>query len=247
MRQLGTIAACDNLDANGKTVRRLMREWLADDLDAHSWFDGECTTPCSMIDRIAPVTTPAEIAALEQRIGLRDEGAVVTEPFSQWVTENSFVGQRPRWDDHGAQIVADVKSYETAKLRMLNGAHSLLAYCGLAAGYSYVHEAIADPRLHNLARALMLVEAAPTIAVGPCQDLASYSSELLDRFANPALHHRLAQIAMDGSQKIPQRWLATRSERARGVWLVLPSNRACALGSGTSTRPANWTIHWRAN
>ena len=104
---------------------------------------------------------------------------------------------------------------------MLNGAHSLLAYCGLEAGHSFVHEAIADPRLRAMASALMLEEAAPTIRPGPGQDLARYAHDLLARFANPALPHRLAQIARDGSQKIPERWLATLAER-REVGLDSP-------------------------
>jgi fructuronate reductase len=209
-----TLLSCDNLSANGETLGRLMREWLVDDPALAGWFEAECTTPGSMIDRIVPATTSADIAALEARIGLRDEGAVATEPFSQWVIEDRFAGPRPSWDAHGAQFVADVAPYETAKLRMLNGAHSWLAYAGLAAGHEFVHEAVADPALRAQVRRLMVEEAAPTIAAEPGQDLESYAVDLLARFANPALRHRLAQIAMDGSQKLPQRWLATRRERA---------------------------------
>lgn len=213
-----TLLSCDNLSGNGKVLGRLMRQWLADNPTLLAWFDATCTTPDSMVDRIVPATTAADIATLESRTGLRDEGAVFSEPFCQWVIEDDFAGPRPPWEDYGAQIVSDVTPYETAKLRMLNGAHSLLAYCGLAAGHSYVHEAIADPYLKSLADALMLEEAAPTIPVAAAQDLASYGAELVRRSANPALQHRLVQIAMDGSQKLPQRWLATLSERrARGL------------------------------
>ena len=113
------------------------------------------------------------------------------------------------WEQHGAKLVRDVTPYETAKLRMLNGAHSLLAYCGLRAGYEFVHEAVADKVLVKLAQKLMLEEAAQTLTPAKGQDLYAYSEELLARFADPALRHRLAQIAMDGTQKIPQRWLDT--------------------------------------
>lgn len=131
--------------------------------------------------------------------------------------EDRFAGPRPGWDKVGAQLVADVRPYETAKLRMLNGAHSLLAYCGLRRGFTFVHQAIADPALRALTEALMLEEAAPTIAAAPGQDLGAYAAALLERFANAALHHRLIQIAMDGSQKIPQRWLETlAANRAAG-------------------------------
>ena len=153
-------------------------------------------------DRIVPATTEEDRAALEDKLGMRDEGAVLTEAFSQWVIEDRFAGPRPKWEDHGAQLVADVAPYETAKLRMLNGAHSMLAYCGLERGFTFVHEAIADPQLQALTRLLMIEEAAPTIDAAPDQDLAAYAESLIERFAEPAVRHRLAQIAMDGSQKI---------------------------------------------
>jgi fructuronate reductase len=133
----------------------------------------------------------------------------MTEPFSQWVIEDRFAGPRPRWELVGAQLVSDVAPYETAKLRMLNGAHSALAYIGLNHGHTYVHEAIADPAIRPLIERLMREEALPTIAAAPGQDLGRYADDLIERFANPALQHRLIQIAMDGSQKIPQRWLET--------------------------------------
>jgi fructuronate reductase len=205
-----TLLSCDNLAGNGAVLRVLMREYLAAyHPDLSAWFDGECTCPSTMVDRIVPATTDADRAAVAAELGARDEGAVVTEGFSQWVIEDDFAGPRPRWEAVGAELVADVAPYETAKLRMLNGAHSALAYVGLGYGHDYVHQAIADPAIRPVIERLMRDEAAPTIDAAPGQDLAAYADALLDRFANPALNHRLAQIAMDGSQKIPQRWLET--------------------------------------
>ncbi|KGB56118.1 Mannitol dehydrogenase-like protein [Sphingopyxis sp. LC81] len=213
-----TLLSCDNLAGNGAVLRRLMREYLAAyQPDLSAWFDGECTCPATMIDRIVPATTEADRADVEAMLGVRDEGVVVTEAFSQWVIEDNFAGPRPRWEMVGAELVADVAPYETAKLRMLNGAHSALAYIGLGSGHALVHQAIADPAIRPLIDRLMREEAAPTIDAAPGQDLAAYADALLDRFANPALHHRLIQIAMDGSQKIPQRWLETLAwHRVRG-------------------------------
>ncbi|AJA10765.1 mannitol dehydrogenase-like protein [Sphingopyxis fribergensis] len=213
-----TLLSCDNLAGNGGVLRRLMREYLAAcHPDLPAWFDSECRCPATMIDRIVPGTTDAARAAVEAVFGARDEGTVATESFSQWVIEDDFAGPRPRWEDVGAELVADVAPYETAKLRMLNGAHSALAYIGLGQGHEFVHQAIADPEIRLLIERLMLGEAAPTIAALPGQDLTAYAGALLDRFANPALHHRLIQIAMDGSQKIPQRWLETLAwHQARG-------------------------------
>lgn len=208
-----TLLCCDNLADNGRQLERLLGEYLAASRpELSDWFAAHCTCPSTMVDRIVPAPTAADRAALAARIGCEDQGAVFTEAFSQWVIEDRFAGPRPRWEAVGAQLVDDVRPYETAKLRMLNGAHSLLAYCGLARGHTFVHEAIADPELRALTEQLMLREAAPTIAAAPQQDLPGYASALIARFANPALNHRLIQIAMDGSQKLPQRWLETLAE-----------------------------------
>ncbi|MBK8631484.1 MAG: mannitol dehydrogenase family protein [Sphingomonadales bacterium] len=205
-----TLLSCDNLAGNGAQLKRLIGDYLAARAPALvDWFEGQCTCPSTMVDRIVPATTDADRADIESLIGLRDEAAVVTEPFSQWVIEDDFAGPRPAWEQHGAQITSDVHAYETAKLRMLNGAHSALAYLGLKRGHHYVHQAIADPALAPLIGQLMREEAAASLTPAPGQDLNAYADALIERFNNPALNHRLAQIAMDGSQKIPQRWLET--------------------------------------
>src|SRR5690606_17064860 len=126
-----------------------------------------------MVDRIVPATIGADLAALEQRLGLRDEAAVFAERFSQWVIEDRFAGPSPGWDEYGAQLVAEVEPYETAKLRMLNGAHSALAYMGLERGHIFVHQAIADPGLRPLVERLMRAEAATSFAPAQGQDLAA--------------------------------------------------------------------------
>jgi fructuronate reductase len=205
-----TLLSCDNLSGNGDVLARLVSEYIAVSApETLGWFAAECACPNSMIDRIVPATTEADLTEAEAALGLRDEGAIVTESFSQWVIEDRFAGPRPPWEDHGAEIVADVAPYETAKLRMLNGAHSALAYLGLERGHSFVHQAIADPELRALAETLMRDEAATSFAPAAGQNLSAYADALIARFENPALNHRLAQIAMDGSQKVPQRWLET--------------------------------------
>ncbi len=213
-----TLLSCDNLADNGRQLARLMGQWLAREApELVEWFEGECTCPSTMVDRIVPATTPADRAEVARLLGRADEGAVMTEPFSQWVIEDTFVRGRPGWENVGAQLVADVAPYETAKLRMLNGAHSALAYLGLAAGHTYVHEAMGDATIRPVIERIMREEAAPTVAAAPGQDLAAYADALLARFDNPALNHKLIQIAMDGSQKIPQRWLETlEAQRLQG-------------------------------
>jgi fructuronate reductase len=233
-----TLLSCDNLSDNGRQLNRLVTEYLtAHAPDLLGWFEAECRCPATMVDRIVPAPTDADRIDIAAKIGMTDEAAVFTEPFSQWVIEDDFAEPRPAWERVGAQLVADVAPYETAKLRMLNGAHSALAYLGLRRGYTYVHEAVADPGLRQLVDRLMREEAATSFVPAPGQDLGTYADALIDRFANPALAHRLSQIAMDGSQKIPQRWLATLAEhQLRG--------RACPT---ILTTLAAWLEHVRGD
>lgn len=205
-----TLLSCDNLANNGAQLARLFAEYLSARQPALlPWFQSECACPSSMVDRIVPATTAADRATLATQLSLTDEAAVLTEPYSQWVIEDRLVGPRPPWQAHGVQFVTDVAPWEAAKLRMLNGAHSALAYLGLARGHTFVHEAMADPLIGQQVQQLMLHEAAPTLPAIPGFYPHTYAAALCERFRNPALHHRLAQIAMDGSQKIPQRWLQT--------------------------------------
>jgi fructuronate reductase len=233
-----TLLSCDNLASNGAQLERLMTEYLTHNApDLLDWFTANCTCPSTMVDRIVPATTDADRAEIESLLGMRDEAAVITEPFSQWVIEDKFAGPRPAWEKHGAQITSDVHAYETAKLRMLNGAHSALAYLGLKRDHEFVHHAIADPELAPLIDQLMREEAATSLTPAPGQDLPAYADALIERFKNPALNHRLAQIAMDGSQKIPQRWLETLAFHQK-------HDRQC---SAILTGIAAWLCHIRGD
>lgn len=204
-----TLISCDNLARNGHQLAALLDEYLERrDPTLAQWARRENSYPCTMVDRIVPATEATDIARTAGVLGSEDRAAVVTERFSQWVIEDCFAGPRPKWEAGGAQFAADVGPFETAKLRMLNGAHSALAYVGLGLGLEYVHQAIADPDLNALVRRIMK-EGAATLTPAPGQDLAAYAQTLEHRFANASLGHRLMQIAMDGTQKIPQRWLAS--------------------------------------
>ena len=203
-----TVLCCDNLPANGTTVRGLVDDFAA---AAGVRIGCDVTFPATMVDRITPATTPADLTAAERLLGVRDLGAVVTEPFSQWVIEDTFAAGRPAWDKAGAIFTDDVAPYESMKLRLLNGAHSMLAYLGALAGFELVADAIGP--LGGAIGRLMDEDVTPTLAVPRGFDLVAYKASLLDRFANPALRHRTTQIAMDGSQKLPQRLLGTVRDR----------------------------------
>jgi fructuronate reductase len=209
-----TVLCCDNLPANGHTVGCVVTRFAAlRDKDLARWIEDAVAFPSTMVDRIVPATTDADRAAVAARLGLDDAWPVVTEPFTQWVVEDRFASGRPRLEEAGAELVADVAPYELMKLRLLNGSHSTLAYLGYLAGYETIAETMTDPAFARLVRGLMDEEVTPTLKVPPGADLAGYKRSLLERFANPALKHRTWQIAMDGSQKLPQRLLGTVRER----------------------------------
>lgn len=208
-----TVLCCDNLPANGETVARVVTGFaalrdksLADHITQHVAF------PSTMVDRIVPATTDEDRQQVTVSTGMEDAWPVVTEPFTQWVIEDNFCNGRPDFARVGVQMVSDVKPFEHMKLRMLNGSHSTLAYLGYLMGYDFVSQAIADPAMKALVSGLMTEEVMPTLPLG-LGDVAAYRDALLQRFANPALKHRTWQIAMDGSQKLPQRLLGTIRDR----------------------------------
>ncbi|MGU3391844.1 mannitol dehydrogenase family protein [Sphingomonas sp. M1A8_2b] len=214
-----TLVSCDNLSGNGALLMSLLTAFVDHrDPDLGAWVRAHVAAPDTMIDRIVPASTQAERASVAAAIGVDDAAAIVTEPFRQWVIEDRFAGPRPAWETAGAQIVDDVAPFELAKLRLLNASHSTLAYVGLQLGHAFVHEAIADPVLRAFVMAQMQEEAVPSLTAAAGLDPDAYIHAILDRFGNADLHHRLDQIAMDGSQKLPQRWIATVTDRlAQGL------------------------------
>lgn len=204
-----TVMSCDNLPHNGKMLAGLVQAY-AQELDPSlaEWIGREGAFPSSMVDRIVPATTDEDRAAIREHLGLQDEAVVVCEPFRQWVIEDRFTMGRPAWEAAGAQLVEDVAPFEDMKLRLLNGSHSMLAYLGYLAGYETVAETMANPDFEKLVRRYMNEEATPTLALPTGVDIDGYKDQLIERFKNPALKHRTWQIAMDGSQKLPQRLLS---------------------------------------
>ena len=202
-----TVMSCDNRVGNGAVLRAAVARF-ADAAGLMINWD-QVRFPNAMVDRITPATTDA----LREASG--DPMAVPTEAFREWVIEDDFAGPRPDWPD--VQMVRDVAPHELRKLRMLNGAHSLLAYAGLARGHEFVHQAVADPELRQLVQHLM-AQAGGTLPAEVQDQVPSYAKALIARFENPELAHRLQQIAMDGTQKVPYRFIATlRDGRAPAV------------------------------
>ncbi len=211
------VVCCDNLPQNGRVLEALVQSY-AQRLDPAlaDWIVTHAAFPCTMVDRIVPATTDADIAEAARLLGVADAAPVVTEPYNSWVIEDRFVAPRPAWENAGADVVADVAPFETMKLRLLNGSHSTMAYLGFLMGHEFIWQASADPLLAELVERQMAEEIAPTLVAPPGADPAIYGAELMRRFRNPALPHKTQQIAMDGSQKLPQRLLNTVRDRMAG-------------------------------
>ncbi|MEO0381937.1 MAG: mannitol dehydrogenase family protein [Pseudomonadota bacterium] len=209
-----TILSCDNLPSNGATLKQVLADFVAlkAPTDA-TWFEAEVACPSSMVDRIVPATSDEDRTAINQALGLDDAWPVMSEPFSQFVVEDHFPLGRPNWEKRGVTMASDVEPFERMKLRMLNGSHSTLAYLGYLAGDETVADTMADPAFKSLIGAMMSEEIMPTLAMPDGVDLLAYRDALLERFSNTALKHRTWQIAMDGSQKLPQRLLGAISDR----------------------------------
>ncbi len=244
-----TVLCCDNLPSNGETVRRLVLQFAeAADRDLAGHIEQEVAFPSTMVDRIVPATTDEDRARISSAIGFEDAWPVKCEPFMQWVVEDHFTLGRPGWERAGVTMVSDVRPFEEMKLRLLNGAHSGLSYLGLLCGRESVSEAFTDPAIRGFVDRLW-AEAIPTLPKGAGLDPQAYIAALSDRFSNPALVHRTAQIANDGSQKLPQRILATARARlsdggsadhlmlAVAAWIACCEARGKALPAGHFTDP----------
>ncbi len=202
-----SVMSCDNMPENGHVTRNVVLAYAhAVDAALANWIESEVTFPSTMVDRIVPAVTPETLHRIAEQTGVNDPVAVACEPFRQWVIEDNFVAGRPAWEKAGAELVKDVLPFEEMKLRMLNGSHSFLAYLGYLAGYPLINVCMEDANFRATARALMLNEQAPTLKVKGV-DLSRYADSLIARYENTALAHRTWQIAMDGSQKLPQRML----------------------------------------
>ncbi|MGO1120576.1 mannitol dehydrogenase family protein [Rhodovibrionaceae bacterium A322] len=205
-----TVISCDNLPENGRVLSGLLTEFAT--LAAPEllpWMAANVTCPCSMVDCIVPAATDCSLDQAEVLLGLRDEAAILCEDFRQWVIEDDFAGGRPAWETAGVELVADVRPYEDMKLRLLNGSHSALAYLGYLGGYHTIADVMLDPLYRSYCQRLIIEEAGCSLELPEGYDVEQQAERLLLRFSNRKIAHRTWQIAMDGSQKLPQRLLAS--------------------------------------
>ena len=221
-----SLMSLDNLPTNGATLRNnLIATFSPSQGDVERWVGEQCRFPNTMVDRIVPRTTDEDRVAISAALELIDRWPIAAEPYMEWAIEDQFASGCPNWAAGGAQFVDDVGPWEQRKLRMVNGAHSCIAYMGLLAGWTTVDQAIDHPLLRDYIEVMLRDEVAPTLAG---VDVTDYTQRLISRFFNPRLKHACAQIAMDGSHKIPLRLLATIRD---GIAQGSPIERLC-LGVG---------------
>jgi len=229
-----TILSCDNLPENGPVTQTVVKDLAAMvDETLPDWIDSHVDFATSMVDRITPATTDEDRALVEKECGYVDASPVPTEPFNEWVISGGFPAGRPRWEEAGAKLVDDVEPFERRKLWLLNGSHSMLAYAGSIRGYATIDDAIADSNCSSWVEAFW--DEASRYLTLPASDIADYRAALRTRFSNPRVRHQLAQIAPDGSIKLPVRTLPTvRAERSAG-----------RVPIGCATTIAAWVLHLR--
>ncbi|GAB3301703.1 mannitol dehydrogenase family protein [Geodermatophilus aquaeductus] len=203
-----TVVSCDNLHRNGDATRAAVVGFAAlrDEVLAR-WITDRVAFPSSMVDRITPQTTPEERAAVAQRHRVDDRWPVITEPFSQWVVEDTFCNGRPPLDEVGVRFVRNVTDHELMKTRLLNASHSALGYLGTLAGHERIDVLMGDPLFADYVTRLMDDEVTPLIPVPEGIDLDAYKATLLQRFANPAIADRLSRLCRRGSTKLPHHLL----------------------------------------
>lgn len=210
--------SCDNMVANGAKLGAAVRALAARrDPELARWIEGEARFPNGMVDSITPAADDRLRERVRRETGLDDEIPISREAYADWVIEGPLPADGPDLASAGAVIADDVRGYELAKLRILNGAHSSLAYMGLLRGHATVDDATGDGALAGFVARLIRDDIVPTIRARAPFDLDAHAERILERFRNPAIGHRLAQIAWDGSQKLPYRLLDTIADaRAAG-------------------------------
>ena len=213
-----TVMSCDNLPNNGKLAKAAVLAFAREvDKELAEWIEKNVCFPCTMVDRITPATTDADRTYVSEKIGLEDAWPVVTEGFVQWVIEDQFTMGRPNWDIAGAIFSDEIERWENMKLRCLNGAHSTLSYLGQLTGRETVADAMQSKFITDILDPLWL-EIREVLHTPKGVDSGAYVESLKKRFRNPSLKHKTAQIASDGSQKLPQRLLAPMRDRiAKGL------------------------------
>ena len=209
------IISCDNLSHNGDILKKVVIDFVSHiNKNIALWIEESVKFPCTMVDCIVPNTKklPNEV---EEKY--KDNSLVICEQYRDWYIENKSNLLKSHLVHERIKFVDNVEFYENIKLKILNASHSALAYLGLLLGHKYVHEAIGDALCYNFINNYLDREVIPTIQKQDNFDLVQYKKNVLKRFRNHFLNHKLEQIGMDGSLKIPIRIIDTFNNKNQNV------------------------------
>lgn len=213
-----TVQSCDNIQHNGAMTQKMLLTFIDQcDSELSAWVKDNVSFPNGMVDRITPVTTPADMDYLTNTVGINDEWPITCEAFTQWVIEDDFCNGRPDWSLAGGQFVSDVTPFEKMKIRLLNAGHSVLGLLGSIHGFATIDESVSDPLFAKYLRQFMDIEVTPLLDALPGIDLTDYKDTLIERFSNPNIKDSLARICLESSAKLPKFLIATVIENLEKV------------------------------
>ena len=244
-----TVLSCDNLPANGQRLRRAILQYAERiDTDFARWIETEVAFPCSMVDSITPATDAALRERVATALGCRDAWPVQRERYTQWVIEDRFCNARPPFEQAGVTLSNDIAGYDRAKLRLLNGAHSTLAWLGSLLELETVGDAMRFAPLAGFVERLMRDTILPAVALPAGLDGDRYIDDILARFRNPAIHHKLSQICLGQLAETAGAIARHCHRRARPgsrhlSRCVLRSPAGCSSCAGRRAAASRWWIH----
>ena len=205
-----TIMCCDNISSGGELLKEGVKHLLEKHhQNALTWTNENVSFISSMVDRVSPATDDSLRGAVLRDTGRNDASPVSAEPFTQWIIEDNFAGERPAFDKVGAVFVKDISAFERMKLRYLNAAHSLVSTLGYLSGTDYVHEALQQADILQFVQGALHENILPHAAVPEGYSGRDYIKDVIKRFENGNLPYANLQVGTDSSQKIQQRWFPT--------------------------------------
>jgi fructuronate reductase len=205
-----TIMCCDNISGGGEYLKQGTEYLLAHhDREALTWSQKNVAFISSMVDRVCPATDDALKSKVLNGTKHQDAWPVSAEPYTQWIIEKDFAGDRPAFDKVGAVFVDDIAPFERMKLRYLNCAHTMISTLGYLSGQTYVHQALERPEIFKFTRQALYENVLPNAPVPEGYDGEAYIESVLGRFQNGNLPYGNLQVGTDSSQKIQQRWFPT--------------------------------------
>ncbi|CAF0994317.1 unnamed protein product [Rotaria sordida] len=217
-----TVMSCDNVQQNGEVTKRCILQFAKglNNPQLTEYIETQVTFPSAMVDRITPGTTDADREYVRSRCGIADGWPVITEPFVQWVIEDSFCNGRPPLEllsssPYNVLLTEHVEAYECMKMRLLNASHTSMCYLGYLMGYTYIHEIMLDKQIEIYIEQLMNIEVTPTLPPVPGIDLENYKRTLIERFSNPHIKDTALRVCMDGASKFPKFLVPTIVEQLK--------------------------------